>query len=82
MISDNGEYLARSSVLAVNELSKETNEIKDQMDKFTKNLESRIGNNINLRLNQPIQGISITHLLEQHQKTILMICPMRMTPLS
>ena len=46
IIRDNGEYLARSSVIAVDELSKETNEVKEQMHKFTKNLESRIGNNL------------------------------------
>ena len=44
IISDNGEYLARSSVIAVDELSKETTEVREQMDKFKKNLESKIGN--------------------------------------
>ena len=45
IIRDNGEFLARSSVIAVDEFSKGTSEVRDQMDKFTKNLESRIGNN-------------------------------------
>ena len=46
IICDNGEYLARSSVIAVDELSKETSEVKEQMHKFTKNLDFRIGNNL------------------------------------
>ena len=43
VICDNGEYLARSSVIAVEEPSTESNEVKDQMMMFTKNLETKIG---------------------------------------
>ena len=46
MIRDNGESLARSSVIAVDELSKERIKVREQMDKFSKNLESKIGNNL------------------------------------
>ena len=43
IICDNGEYLARSAVVAVEESSMESFEVKDQMMKFTKNLEAKIG---------------------------------------
>ena len=33
-------------MIAVDELSKETTEVREQMDKFTKKLESKIGNNL------------------------------------
>ena len=46
MIYDSGEYLARSSVISVDELSNETNELKDQMAKFTKKLESKVANSV------------------------------------
>ena len=45
MICDNGEYLAKSAVIAVEESSMKSNELKDQMKKFTNNLEAKIGNN-------------------------------------
>ena len=45
IICDNGEYLARSSVIVVEESSMESIEVKNQMIKFTKNLEAKIGNN-------------------------------------
>ena len=38
--------MARSSVIAFDELSKETTEVREQVDKFTKNLESKIGNSL------------------------------------
>ena len=44
IIRDNGEYLARSSVFAVEESSMESLELKNQMKKFTKNLEAKKGN--------------------------------------
>ena len=44
VIKDNGKYLARSSVVAVNDLIKDTTELKDQMDKFMETLQSKIGN--------------------------------------
>ena len=44
IIHDNGEYLARSSVIAVEESIMESREVKNQMMKFTKNLEAKIGN--------------------------------------
>ena len=44
IIRDNGEYLARSSVIAIEESSMESLELKNQMMKFTKNLEAKIGN--------------------------------------
>ena len=43
IIHNNGENLARSSVIVVDGLSKETTEVREQIDEFTKNLESRIG---------------------------------------
>ena len=46
VLHDNAEYLARSSVIAGDELSKEAIEIREQMSKFTRKLESRIGNNL------------------------------------
>ena len=44
IICENGEYIARSSVIAVEEADFESSELKDQMKTFTKNLESKIGN--------------------------------------
>ena len=44
IIGDNGEYLARSSVIVVEESSMESLELKSQTIKFTKNLEEKIGN--------------------------------------
>ena len=44
IICDNGEYLARSSVIAFEESSMESFELKNQMMNFTKNLEAKIGN--------------------------------------
>ena len=44
-IIENGEYLARSSVIEVDELSKQTPKLQSQMNKFTLTLESKIGNN-------------------------------------
>ena len=47
IIRDNGEYLARASVIVVHVLSKKKlSEVREQMDKFTKNLVSRIGNSM------------------------------------
>ena len=46
VICDNDEYLATSAVIAVDEPSMESNEMKNQMTKFTKNLEAKIGNSI------------------------------------
>ena len=46
ILCDHAEYLASSSVIAVDELSKETVEMREQMDRFTRKLESKIGNNL------------------------------------
>ena len=46
ILCDNAEYLARSSVIAVDELDKETIEMREQMDRFMRKLESKIGNNL------------------------------------
>ena len=66
IIRDNGEYLARSSVIAVDELGKETTKVREQMDKLTKNLESKIGNNLIPTFEVPHpEKTFITHLLVQ-----------------
>ena len=44
IICENGEYLARSSVIAVEEADMESSELSDQMKTFMRNLESKIGN--------------------------------------
>ena len=44
IIRENGEYLARSSVITIEESSMESLELKNQMMKFTKSLEAKIGN--------------------------------------
>ena len=41
---ENGEYLAQSSVIEVDELSKQMSELHSQTNKFTLSLESKIGN--------------------------------------
>ena len=33
-------------MIVVDEIGKETNEVREQMDEFTKNLESKIGNSL------------------------------------
>ena len=45
VIIENGEYLARSSVIGVDELSEQTPELQSQINKFTLSLESNVGNN-------------------------------------
>ena len=44
VIIENGEYLARSSVIEVDKLAMQTPELQSQMEKFTSNLQSKIGN--------------------------------------
>ena len=44
VIIENGEYLARSSVIEVVKLAMQTPELQSQMEKFTSNLQSKIGN--------------------------------------
>ena len=44
IIIENGEYLAHSSLIEVDELSTQTPELQSQMNKFTLSLESKIGN--------------------------------------
>ena len=46
IICDNGDYIARSSVVAVEISSMESSEVKSLMAKFTKKLKSKLGNNI------------------------------------
>ena len=55
IICDNEEYLTRSSVIAVEESSMKSYEVKNQMMTFTKNLEAKIGNSTILvfELNNP-----------------------------
>ena len=50
VIIKNGEYLVRSSVIEVDKLAMQTPELQSQMEEFTSNLESKIGNNKNLFL--------------------------------
>ena len=50
-------------MLAVDELTKETSEVREQMDKFTKNLESKIGNNLIPTFEVAHPEKIITHLL-------------------
>ena len=40
----NGQYIARSSVIAIPDSDLQSDEMKMRMDKFTKELESHIGN--------------------------------------
>ena len=44
VIIENGEYLARSSVIEVDKSAIQTPELQSQMEKFTSNLQSKIGN--------------------------------------
>ena len=44
VIIENGEYLARSSVIEVDKLAIQTPELQSQMEKFISNLQSKIGN--------------------------------------
>ena len=44
VIIENGEYLARSSVIEVDKLAIQTPELQSQMEKFTSNLQSKMGN--------------------------------------
>ena len=62
IICDNGEYLARSSVIAVEESSMESFKVKNQMMKFTKNLEAKIGDN-SAPIFEPNNPESIYYLL-------------------
>ena len=45
VIIENGEYLARSSVIEVDKLAMQTQELQSQIKKFTSNLQSKIRNN-------------------------------------
>ena len=46
ILRDNAEYLARSSIIAVDGLSKEIFKVREHTDKFTRKLKSNIGNNL------------------------------------